>query len=982
MIQVSVVIPVYNGGAAFRRCLDAMDESWHLCCKDANFGCELIVVDDGSADDSAALAAAHGARVLHTAQPRSGPATARNLGAAAASGDVLFFIDADVAVRPETVGLVAQVFAADPALDALFGSYDDQPGESNFLSQYKNLFHHYVHQHSGEQAASFWSGCGAMRRDVFLRHGGFDTTLYDRPCIEDIELGYRVTRAGGRIRLVKTLQVKHLKRWTIGSLLRSDILDRGIPWTRLLLRDGDFSHDLNLQTHNRVSVAAVWLLALALLGGWFLPVLWLIALGAAVLLLALNWPLYRWFAGKRGWVFTLAVIPWHWLYYFYNGISFAAGTVLSLERHRPKSLPRAVVWGTALAILLGAWALRMLRLDFQDIWWDEARNIMVARGALATIAANGELDIHPPLYFYALHVWTSLAGVSAFATRLLSAGFGVLVVALTFALARSLSARRRGALAGLLAMLLAAVSPFALAEAQETRMYTMTWALLAAAMLALWWALGSEKRRVLPWGAFAVLCAAALATHYGAAIVLATWAMWLLVWALVSPQRWRRLGTLVLVGLATLVLLAPLTPVMMRQIPGYTNANLQLPSLVAYLGDLARAFTLGEYAPGLSGDGGRWLWLALLVFGAVVGLLVSLDGTARSRWDRISLLVLWLVGGLAVYYTILVRRSAFDPRYISFVLVPLWALAGWALSNLDSLARPAPWLAAGALILLTVPSLRADLTDPNNFREDMSGVVTWLQERATPEDVILVDQRYPFGFFWERWSSNAFGDLPATPTDEAPAQYLFVDVNKIAERLTTLAGEARNVFWVTWFESDNDPGAVVPAILDANGELLGSQDFRGYTVTEWRLDPPLTFQLPNNVQPLDLRFEPGIVLAEGDWLGRQAPVSRTHPTIVALRWQADQPTGRPLKVSLRLKDASGATVSQTDRVLLNDRHLRTNAWPPATTALGLYSLPLADVPPGVYDLSVVLYDEESLAPVGLSDGSGVEPVLGTLRVAE
>ena len=172
-------------------------------------------------------------------------------------------------------------------------------------------------------------------------------------------------------------------------------------------------------------------------------------------------------------------------------------------------------------------------------------------------------------------------------------------------------------------------------------MYTMTWALLAAAMLALWWALGSEKRRVLPWGAFAVLCAAALATHYGAAIVLATWAMWLLVWALVSPQRWRRLGTLVLVGLATLVLLAPLTPVMMRQIPGYTNANLQLPSLVAYLGDLARAFTLGEYAPGLSGDGGRWLWLALLVFGAVVGLLVSIIGLPPlgGSWSKWYLLV-------------------------------------------------------------------------------------------------------------------------------------------------------------------------------------------------------------------------------------------------------------------------------------------------------------------------------------------------------
>ena len=228
--HISVIIPVYNGGENFRRCLDALTTTSY-----ANY--EIVVVDDGSIDRSASVAERSGCRVLHTSEPRSGPAVARNLGVQAAHGDVVFFVDADVAVRSETVGLVAQTFADDPGLAALFGSYDDAPGAPNFLSQYKNLFHHYVHQHSGEQAASFWSGCGAMRRDVFLRHGGFDTVLYGRPCIEDIELGYRVTRSGGRIRLVKTLQVKHLKHWTVVSLLRSDIFDRGIPWTQLMMRE-------------------------------------------------------------------------------------------------------------------------------------------------------------------------------------------------------------------------------------------------------------------------------------------------------------------------------------------------------------------------------------------------------------------------------------------------------------------------------------------------------------------------------------------------------------------------------------------------------------------------------------------------------------------------------------------------------------------------------------------------------------------------
>lgn len=634
----------------------------------------------------------------------------------------------------------------------------------------------------------------------------------------------------------------------------------------------------------------------------------------------------------------------------------------------------------ALAILLAALAIRLLRLDGQDIWWDEARNITVALKALGDIATAGELDIHPPLYFYALHLWTAPLGVTAFSARLLSVWFGVLAVALAGALARPLFVERgRGQLAALLAMLLAAVSPFALAEAQETRMYTIAWALLSAAMLALWRAAGSRSRPAW-WALFAALAAATLATHYGAAIVLAAWAAWLLGWALAGPQRGRRLATLAATGVLTLLLLAPLAPVMLRQIPGYDNPNLQLPALGGYVSELARAFTQGEFAPAWSWGLGRWLWLALLGGGATVGFLAHRRGSTRSRWDRIALLALWLLGGLALYYLILVRRSAFDPRYISFVLPPLWALAGWALASLRGLARPLPWLAAGALALLALPSLRADLADPTNFREDMRGVVRWIEARAVPDDVILVDQRYPFGFYWQRWNNDGYGFPPAEPAGQAPAQYLFVDVNRLGERLTELAGQAQHIFWVTWYESDTDPRGATAALLNAHGELVDQEELRGYSVGQWRMQPPVVFRLPNDFTPLDLHFEPGVSLVEGDWLGRQTPAPAGQPVLAALRWQADGPTARPLKASLRLKDAAGATVSQADRLLLNDRHLRSDAWPAGASALGIYSLALDGLPPGDYTLTAVLYDEETLTPVGLAGGDGVEPVIGTVRI--
>ena len=249
--SVSVVIPAHDAARFLDACLA------HLAAS-TTAPLQCIVVDDGSRDDTAAVARRWGATVLATGAQR-GPAHARNLGARHALGDVLFFLDADVCVHPGTVRTVATSFAADPSLDALIGSYDDAPESADFLSQYKNLMHSFVHQTGRREASTFWSGCGAIRRDVFLEHSGFDES-YDRPAIEDIELGYRLAKAGRRIVLDPALTVKHLKRWTFWGLVKSDVFDRGIPWTELILRDRCMPNDLNLQLSQRVSVALVFVL--------------------------------------------------------------------------------------------------------------------------------------------------------------------------------------------------------------------------------------------------------------------------------------------------------------------------------------------------------------------------------------------------------------------------------------------------------------------------------------------------------------------------------------------------------------------------------------------------------------------------------------------------------------------------------------------------------------------------------------------------
>jgi len=323
-LNVSVIVPVYNGGEKFRRCLESLKRTLPPPL-------EIIVVADGDADGSSELAETLDVQMLRLPS-RTGPAQARNVGARKAQGEILFFIDADVTVPHDLISRMAMAFEREPDIAAVFGSYDDEPGEANFLSQYRNLLHHYIHQAGREEASTFWSAGGAIRRDIFLAMGGFDEE-FGRPSkvisgIEDIELGYRLKKAGYRIRLCKTLQVKHLKRWNLVSMVRTDFFIRALPWTELILRDRRFINDLNTDISGRASVMLVFLLLLSMLFSFSQP-LALAATGLiALTLLVLNAPLYRFFLRKRGIRFTLQSLTCHWLYFFYSGVAFIVGTVL------------------------------------------------------------------------------------------------------------------------------------------------------------------------------------------------------------------------------------------------------------------------------------------------------------------------------------------------------------------------------------------------------------------------------------------------------------------------------------------------------------------------------------------------------------------------------------------------------------------------------------------------------------------------------
>jgi glycosyltransferase involved in cell wall biosynthesis len=325
----SVVIPVWNGSAQLEHCLQALGASTRKPD-------EIIVVDDGSSDNSAAIARAHGGKVVCVAGGPLGPATARNRGVSASYGDIIVFIDCDVAVHPETLGLMEQQFLAHPGASALFGSYDDRPTDTGLISGYRNLMHHHVHQQSQREATTFWSGCGAIRREAFEAANGFDET-YPWASIEDIELGLRLHRAGHRLLLCPEIQATHRKRWSLWQVIHTDVFRRAIPWTKLILSQGSLPNDLNLRMENRISAIAAWGLVFLLIVGAAYPRVLGAAVIPAALLLACNWPLYRLFYQRRGFFLSLGAIGLHWLHYLYTSATFVIVAVESWVRSVTRS---------------------------------------------------------------------------------------------------------------------------------------------------------------------------------------------------------------------------------------------------------------------------------------------------------------------------------------------------------------------------------------------------------------------------------------------------------------------------------------------------------------------------------------------------------------------------------------------------------------------------------------------------------------------
>jgi glycosyltransferase involved in cell wall biosynthesis len=306
---VSVIVPNYNYAASLELCLRAIQAQTYRPL-------ELIMVDDGSTDDSVAVAERLGVKVVHTGR-NQGAAAARNLGVARTTGEILVFVDSDVAIYPESIEVAVARLMADPGLGAVCSIHDPEPLVRDSLVEDYRALQYYYWTVSSEGSISFlFSAMFAMRRSAFEEVGPFNASLRDT---EEVDYGHRLTERYDMI-LTTAVRSRHDHDHELLGLLRK-LFRRGRDRVPLYAQRKRFAR--GFETSNRAggSLAALAAVATAPAALLFWPVgaaLPALALGASI---AADSGMYRFVLRRRGPVFLAYFCAVHFLV----NVTIAAG---------------------------------------------------------------------------------------------------------------------------------------------------------------------------------------------------------------------------------------------------------------------------------------------------------------------------------------------------------------------------------------------------------------------------------------------------------------------------------------------------------------------------------------------------------------------------------------------------------------------------------------------------------------------------------
>jgi len=323
--SVSVIIPVFNASRTLERCLASVFAATYK-----NY--EVVVVDDASADDSVSIAGRFPCRLLRQKENR-GPAAARNLGAREAKGEILFFIDSDTEMFPETMETAVKTLSR-PDIDAVVGVYAKEPLNKGFFPAYYCLLKHL--SFTGQRLQRhlvFASHCAAIKRDAFFDVGGFKDFPWGMD-IENEDLGRRLL-VKYNIVMNADLQVKH--HFAGFRKLLYIFNNRTYWWVKFFLKYKKFEPTLTTKSVGLATVAgpAAFIMFLCALAFVKTPVFWLGFILFFGLFLTGFLKFFAFVAREKGFLFGLSSFFATWFFSFI--ISYAAaraflGNILFFNR--------------------------------------------------------------------------------------------------------------------------------------------------------------------------------------------------------------------------------------------------------------------------------------------------------------------------------------------------------------------------------------------------------------------------------------------------------------------------------------------------------------------------------------------------------------------------------------------------------------------------------------------------------------------------
>jgi mannosyltransferase len=659
-----------------------------------------------------------------------------------------------------------------------------------------------------------------------------------------------------------------------------------------------------------------------------------------------------------------------------------------LLRPRRRQRNTALIVLLVVLILLLAAVLRFNRLDAQSLWADEGNSAAMAGRSPGQIALHAANDIHPPLYYWLLKLWTGFAGTSEAGLRSLSALLGVLLVLGTI----GLGMRMGGALLGLVAGLIAALSPLEVYYSQEARMYLLLALEAAAAAYGFWWLIVAEDRELndpkkanaqplklwpTPFFLLALVFSAGLYTHYLFPLMIGVLSLLYLAWIAATRARGaagrRVLRWAILCGVALLSFI-PWLSIAFRQITHWPTAT-----RTADLGAaLQAALTMLNLGPvGQHAAAGWWVWALTAL--ALLGAMPWPAACRRPAWLCWLLPVAWAIAPLGT----MAFFGLFREAYLKFLLIasPAYALLmargavgpaftfgriGQAAATTEADQPRAvrigdlvgtAWCIAALSLTVALFGINLDryFRDPKTARDDYRGIAEFIAVTADPNDAVLLvapGQSEVFRYYYK-------GDLPiyALPRQRP------MDADATVAELSQLLARDK-VFAVYWATQEADPGNLIQTWLNN----------RGYkTLDQWRGNVRLVvYVMPERrptdevVSGLNLSFGPDIVLR--GYRSGNLNLTAGEVTQLQLVWQAVGKPARRYKVFMQLLDAHEQVIAQRDAEPVGDGR-PTNTWEPGETIVDNHGVLIPPgTPPGDYRRIIGLYDRETGERLRLPDG--------------